>query len=86
MARKADQAVLVAGGFHTPGLQEELAQRGCSTVVITPRIEKIEGKPLDVFARDPLPFDRLFAGETNQSFPETPDGPRGRSRFCYGSR
>lgn len=61
--RKASRAVLVAGGFHTPGLQSELMKRGCSTVLVTPRIEKVEGKPLDVFARDPLPFDHLFAGK-----------------------
>jgi hypothetical protein len=60
---KVDQSVLVAGGFHTPGLQDELAQRGYSTVVLTPRIEKVEGNPLDVFARDPLPLDQLFAGK-----------------------
>ncbi|MBP9699435.1 MAG: hypothetical protein KBD85_05400, partial [Elusimicrobia bacterium] len=62
-SRKASHAVLVTGGFHTPGLQSELLKRGCSTVVVTPRIEKVEGKPLDVFARDPLPFDQLFAGK-----------------------
>jgi hypothetical protein len=77
-ARKADRAVLVSGGFHTPGLQDELARQGCSTVVITPRIDKVEGKPLDVFARDPLPFDHLFAGKPISLSPEllmgTPGG------------
>lgn len=69
-SRKAIQAVLLTGGFHTPGLQSELKKRGCSTVVITPRIEKVEGKPLDVFARDPLPFDQLFAGKPISLSPE----------------
>jgi hypothetical protein len=69
-AKKATQGVLVAGGFHTPGLQSELSKRGYSTVVITPRIQKVEGKPLDVFARDPLPFDTLFAGKPISLSPE----------------
>jgi hypothetical protein len=60
--RNAAHSVLVAGGFHTPGLQAELQKHGYSSVVITPRIDKIEGKPLDVFARDPLPIDQMFAG------------------------
>jgi hypothetical protein len=69
-SRKATQAVLLTGGFHTAGLQSELSKQGCSTVVITPRIEKMEGKPLDVFARDPLPFDQLFAGKPISLSPE----------------
>lgn len=73
-SRKASRAVLVAGGFHTPGLQSELMKRGCSTVVVTPRIDKVEGKPLDVFARDPLPFDHLFAGKPISLSPELMTG------------
>ena len=69
-AKKATQGVLVAGGFHTPGLQSELSKRGYSTVVITPRIQKVEGKPLDVFARDPLPLNQLFAGKPISLSPE----------------
>lgn len=68
--QKAHRAVLVTGGFHTPGLQSELQKHGYSTVVVTPRIEKVEGKPLDVFARDPLPFDQLFAGKLISLSPE----------------
>jgi hypothetical protein len=62
-SKKATAAALVSGGFHTPGLQAQLHKQGWSTIVVTPRIEKVEGKPLDVFARDPLPFDKLFAGK-----------------------
>lgn len=60
---KGNPSVLVTGGFHTPGIQSELHKKGFSTVTVTPRLEKVEGKPLDVFARDPLPFDQLFAGK-----------------------
>jgi hypothetical protein len=69
-AKNASSAVLVAGGFHTHGVQAELHKRGYSTVVITPRIEKVGGNPLDVFARDPLPFDELFAGKPISLSPE----------------
>ncbi|MBK8574775.1 MAG: methyltransferase domain-containing protein [Elusimicrobia bacterium] len=79
---KATKAILVTGGFHTPGLQSELAKRGCPTIVLTPRIEKVEGKPLDVFARDPLPFDQLFAGKPISLSPELMLGnPKGRAFF-----
>ena len=60
--RGAATVALVAGGFHTPGLLAALGARGCAAVVVTPRVEKTDGKPLDVFARDPLPLEKLFAG------------------------
>lgn len=67
---KASAAVLVTGGFHTAGLQAELRRNGCSTVVITPRTDPLEGHPLDVFARDPVPFDQFFAGKPISLSPE----------------
>lgn len=58
-------AVLVAGGFHTDGLVDLLAARGATVVVLTPKIGPVDGASnyLDVFARDPLPVEKIFAGE-----------------------
>jgi len=53
---------LVAGGFHTEGILDRLADAGASVVVVTPRFERSSGKPLDAFARDPLPLEKIFAG------------------------
>lgn len=58
-------AVLVAGGFHTDGVVELLAARGVTVAVLTPKIGPIDGTAnyLDVFANDPLPVEKIFAGE-----------------------
>lgn len=58
-------ALLVAGGFHTDGLVDLLAARGATVVVLTPKIGPVDGASnyLDVFARDPLPVEKIFAGE-----------------------
>ncbi len=59
-------AVLVAGGFHTDGLSQLLRSKDISYVVVTPKISEVpkESKYLDIFAHDPLPLEKLFAGET----------------------
>lgn len=58
-------AVLVAGGFHTDGLVDLLAARGATVAVLTPKIGPVDGTAnyLDVFSRDPLPVEEIFAGE-----------------------
>jgi hypothetical protein len=57
-------AILVAGGFHTPGVVEGLRQKGVSSVVVTPTITRIptEDHSLDVFVRSPGALENLFAG------------------------
>lgn len=57
--------VLVAGGFHTAGLTHILRQKRVSYVVVSPKISKIpkENNYLDVLARDPIPLEKLIAGE-----------------------
>jgi hypothetical protein len=64
-ADRNGSGVLVAGGFHTDGLTRILRARGASYVVITPHIGNVQDgkKYLDVFARDPLPLEKLFSGE-----------------------
>jgi hypothetical protein len=63
---KATSAVLVAGGFHSDGLTQILRQKQVSYVVVTPKINEVpkDGHYLDVFAHDPLPLEKMFAGET----------------------
>lgn len=65
---KADQsssAVFVAGGFHTEGITQILRQEGYSYAVVTPRISRLPEttRPLDIFARAPLPLEKLLAGD-----------------------
>jgi GMP synthase-like glutamine amidotransferase len=59
-------AVLISGGFHTPGLREALAARGVNHVVLRPRIGRVTGRGseyLSVYAKEPAPLDRLLLGE-----------------------
>ncbi|MBL0059337.1 MAG: hypothetical protein IPP35_09560 [Elusimicrobia bacterium] len=64
-------AVLVAGGFHTPGMVETLRRKGFTSVVVTPRLgDALPGNPLDVFARDPIPLERFLAGRQINLSPE----------------
>jgi hypothetical protein len=62
----ATRAVLVAGGFHSDGLTQILREREVSYVVVTPKIDAVPDghHSLDVFARDPLPLEKVFSGET----------------------
>ncbi|MGQ0644974.1 MAG: hypothetical protein ACT4O3_05735, partial [Elusimicrobiota bacterium] len=62
---KTRSAILVAGGFHTDGLTQVLRGKDVSYVVITPKINEVpkDNKALDVLARDPLPLEKLLAGE-----------------------
>lgn len=56
----------MVGGFHTAGILNGLALEGAGAVVVTPRFEKANTRPLDAFARDPLPLERIFAGDRVQ--------------------
>lgn len=64
-ALEAKAGVLVAGGFHTEGLTQLLRQKQVSYVVVTPTISKVptENTYLDVLARDPVPLEKLLAGD-----------------------
>ncbi len=64
--QNARSAVLVAGGFHSEGLARIFRKKDLSYAVVTPKITEIpeNNHYLDVFARDPLPLEKLFAGET----------------------
>lgn len=62
---KAPFAVLVAGGFHAPGLRDILTARGYSVLTVTPKMGDVKDVPnyLDVFAANVTPLDRLFLGD-----------------------
>ncbi|MBL8022725.1 MAG: YvcK family protein [Elusimicrobia bacterium] len=64
-AEKASVAVLVAGGFHTEGMTALLKKADVSYAVVTPRIGEIpnNSQPLQSLIRDPLPLEKLLAGE-----------------------
>jgi hypothetical protein len=64
-AEKASTGLLVTGGFHTAGLSEILREKGVSFAVVAPRLSRVPegGRPLDIFARAPLPIETLLAGD-----------------------
>lgn len=56
---------LVAGGYHTPGLQRILREKGLSVLTFSPKFEAApEGtKYLDVFTAGRIPLERMLLGE-----------------------
>lgn len=64
-ATGARTAVLVAGGFHSPGLESALTEGRFNVEVFTPQVTAApEGNPgLAVLVRGPLALEKLFAGE-----------------------
>ncbi len=58
---------LVVGGFHTPEISALLKKRGCSVVVCSPRLTKVDlaggSAYLTVFTREKAPLEKLFLGE-----------------------
>ncbi|MFN0117769.1 MAG: hypothetical protein ACKVQC_05680 [Elusimicrobiota bacterium] len=63
----AKVAVLVTGGFHSKGIDQELHKQGFTTITFTPKITKIEddngSSYLSVFSQEKTPLDKLFSGE-----------------------
>lgn len=64
-ARGADRGVLVAGGFHTEGLTALWRRQQVSYVVVAPAMRDIpaDNPYLELLAQDPLPVEKLVAGE-----------------------
>lgn len=62
-----DTAVLVTGGYHSPGVSERLRQAGVTVVSFTPRIDKVDtargSAYLSVFTQEKTPLEKLFEGE-----------------------
>ena len=62
----AKTALLVTGGFHSAGMEEEFLKAGAAVISFTPRIDKIDtvqgSAYLSVFTREKTPLDRMFQG------------------------
>ncbi|MBI2118203.1 MAG: hypothetical protein HYT97_01085 [Elusimicrobia bacterium] len=60
-------SALVAGGYHTRGLEELLKKKDISYIVIRPNMETSDLKedyhPLNAFKRDALPLEKMFYPE-----------------------
>lgn len=65
-AGETTTAVLVTGGYHSPGLTARLTEAGYTVVSVVPKIQKIETEQgsayLSVFAQEKTPLDKLFSG------------------------
>jgi hypothetical protein len=61
----ARTVALVAGGFHTPGLEARFKERGLAYAVMTPKIGNMSGKEsyLEVFTRKRTPLEKMLLGE-----------------------
>ncbi len=66
LAKPGAAGVLVAGGFHTPGLARLIKARGASYAVLTPRFAS-DGSGgsayLSAFLRERSPLEKIFSGE-----------------------
>jgi hypothetical protein len=65
--RKARVAVLVTGGFHSPGINDRLRRANVARITLAPKITKVDGKDgtayLSVFTQEKTPLEKLFKGE-----------------------
>ncbi len=59
--------VLVTGGFHSPGIDQRLADAGVVTLSFVPSVTKVDGEAgtsyLSAFVQEKTPLDQLFKGE-----------------------
>lgn len=75
--RRVREAILVAGGFHTPGLTAALKRHGISYVVILPRTRRFDaGHYEDRLQARPVGLERLLAGDEGL-LQRPPAGPAG---------
>ncbi len=65
--QKASVGVLVAGGFHAPGISRQLQEAGVVTIHFTPKMTKVDkaqgSQYLSVFSQEKTPLEKLFQGE-----------------------
>jgi betaine-aldehyde dehydrogenase len=65
--RDSGTAVMVLGGFHSPGLSRRLRDAGLSYVVLSPELGEVDPSRaagyLDSFVRPRTPLEALFTGE-----------------------
>jgi hypothetical protein len=64
--RGLSRAVLVAGGYHTPGVERRLTESGAAVITVAPRVTTVDvgagSAYLTAFTREKTPLDRLFEG------------------------
>lgn len=64
---KAEVGILIAGGFHSPGISQWLEHREIAHVVLRPKISTVDSSKgsayLNVFVREKTPLEVLFRGE-----------------------
>ncbi len=64
---KVRTAVLVTGGYHSPGVTEKLKQAGIAIITWVPAIEKLETTQgsayLSSFTQEKTPLENLFQGQ-----------------------
>jgi hypothetical protein len=65
--KKTNTALLVTGGYHSTGMDEQLREAGVTVISFTPRVEKVDSKQgtnyLSIFSQEKSPLEKLFAGE-----------------------
>ena len=65
--RKIPVGVLVTGGYHAPGLTEQLTRAGATVISFVPKIETVDTMDgpvaLGIFTREKSPLQKLFEGE-----------------------
>ncbi|MBI3012223.1 MAG: hypothetical protein HYY63_01200, partial [Elusimicrobia bacterium] len=79
--------VLVAGGYHSKGVEEKLKEKGISYITIRPKVDMADVQarphPLHSFKRDMLPLEKMFMPEKVNLASEpalfNEDSPRGNS-------
>ena len=66
-ANNTNTAVLVTGGFHSPGMAKKLQRAGFTVISFTPKIEKIDASHgsayLSVFSQEKTPLEKMFQGQ-----------------------
>src|SRR3989338_7241136 len=74
-------AVLIAGGFHTSGMTQNLRNRKIAYAVVSPRLEISQKKGtayLEIFNREKMPLEKLFSGERITLKSSSPFAPVGK--------
>lgn len=77
-------AVLIAGGFHTPGVEKEFAERGISVVTVMPRIGTVDAatKYLDFFSESGTPIEKMLLGDKLMVAPTSPFAQKINAAFA----
>ncbi|MBI2118260.1 MAG: hypothetical protein HYT97_01375 [Elusimicrobia bacterium] len=73
--------VLIAGGFHTSGITQNLQNQKIAYAVVSPRMDISQKKGtayLEIFNREKMPLEKLFSGERITLKSSSPFAPVGK--------